>query len=75
MGPLYIVEEKDAPIALGAGLRSFSAMSFYRGLFADPIRKKVGSFVPIRIGWWLAFVECLRFFSHNRLIFVCSAMP
>lgn len=50
-GPLYIVEEKDAPIALGALVYGvFSAMSFIGRLFADPIRKKVGSFVPIRIG-------------------------
>ena len=50
-GPLYIVEEKDAPIALGALVYGvFSAMSFIGRLAADPIRKKVGSFVPIKIG-------------------------
>ncbi|WP_277040529.1 MFS transporter [Turicimonas muris] len=59
-GALYLVEEKDAPNALGALVYGvFSAMSFVGRLAADPIREKVGSFVPIGIGLLLGLFGML----------------
>lgn len=50
-GSLYLVEEKGAPIALGALVYGvFSATSCIGRLATDPIRRKVGSFLPIRVG-------------------------
>lgn len=50
-GSLYLVEEKGASVAVGALVYGvFSAMSFIGRLMVDPIRKKVGSFIPLIIG-------------------------
>ena len=74
-GALYLVEEKDAPNALGALVYGvFSAMSFVGRLAADPIREKVGSFVPIGIGLLLGLFGMLTVLLRNQRIYVCLVM-
>ncbi len=67
--------KKDAPNALGALVYGvFSAMSFVGRLAADPIREKVGSFVPIGIGLLLGLFGMLTVLLRNQRIYVCLVM-